>query len=69
MKNNPYKGKRSKFIIEDMKQLYCSIYISQCYNTRDLVLFYKAIQELEKRGYKVDEKNSFIYAKKLHNIT
>lgn len=68
MKTNPYKGKKSKFIIEDTQQLYCSIYISQCYNTRDIVLFYKAIQELEKRGYKIDEKNSFIFAKKLHSI-
>ena len=64
---NPYKDVSSKNLIDELQQLYSAIYISECFNTKDMVRFYKAIQELEKRGYKVDETNSFIFAKKLYS--
>ena len=66
MISKPFKGVPSDLVISEMKELYNIIYINKVYETKDLVRFSKAITCLNERGYKVDEKNNYIYAKKLY---
>ena len=42
-------------LIDLVKGLYNSIHVVECYSSRDLILFEAAVEELERRGYRVCE--------------
>jgi hypothetical protein len=47
-------------LIELARQLYDSIYVSDCYGVSDLVLYYAVIGELARRGYEVVEEAELV---------
>lgn len=47
-----------KELIEIAKGLYTAIYCFECYSTHDLLQYEWTIQELERRGYEINEGHS-----------
>jgi len=45
-------------LINDAKGLYFSCYVNECYNSKDLVRLEAIYDELEKRGYSIEEDKS-----------
>lgn len=45
-------------LIHDAKSLHESIYVSDCFGTKDLVFYELLLKELEDRGYRIREKKS-----------
>lgn len=48
-----------KLSVSDLKKLafalFDSIYVMECFSSRDCLLYARAVTELERRGYSVDE--------------
>ena len=49
-----------KELIELAQGLHQAIYTTECYSARDVVLFWQALNELERRGYRVERREELI---------
>jgi len=58
------EGKTDEELIEEAKGLYNSIYVVDCFSSRDITLFDWIVGELEKRGYEVETESAFSIEKK-----
>jgi len=47
-------------LIELAQGLHQAIYITECYSAHDVVLFWQALDELERRGYRVERREELI---------
>lgn len=50
-------------LIEITQELFQSIFISDCFGTKDLIFYELAVRELGRRGYEVKEQKNLIIEK------
>jgi len=52
-----------KELISEAKGLHCSIYVTECYGSKDMMLLMSFMDELNKRGYEVEEDTEINFVK------
>jgi hypothetical protein len=59
----PFSEWTDKELIDNVKELHCSIYNVECFGVNDLMWYEGILKELEKRGYEIQE-NSYLQIEK-----
>ena len=61
--DKPFKKWTDKQLIDDAKGLYSSIYVMDCYGMHDLIELDGITEELDRRGYEIQESKSINFVK------